>query len=61
MKYADNYRAFAVLNFLSRTPWKINLQILKIVEEVWAEGGEQSCIPKRYSEMINTYRNSLQH
>jgi DNA-directed RNA polymerase, mitochondrial len=59
IKFADNHRAFEVLNFLSRTPWKINQRVLDIIEEIWTEGGEQSCIPKRYSEMLNTYRNSL--
>ena len=54
LKYADNHRVFAVLDFLSRTAWKINRQVLGVVEDVWAEGGMQSCIPKRYSEHINS-------
>ena len=29
--------------------------MLKIVEGVWEEGGTFGEIPKRYSEMINTY------
>ena len=49
MKYADNHRVFNVLNYLSKIPWKINKDVLRIVEEVWTEGGEQSYIPKRYS------------
>jgi DNA-directed RNA polymerase len=39
LKYADNHRIFEVLNYLSTIPWKINPAVLKIVEEVWAEGG----------------------
>lgn len=31
IKYADNYRAFEVLNFLGKTPWKINQKVLQIV------------------------------
>lgn len=55
MKYADNYRIFKVLDFLSSTPWKINKEVLDIVEEVWKEGGKQNYIPKRYSEMLSRY------
>jgi len=29
--------------------------VLEIIEAVWDEGGLQHYIPKRYSEMINTY------
>ncbi len=49
MKYADNHRVFNVLDYLSKIPWKINKDVLRIVEEIWTEGGEQSYIPKRYS------------
>jgi DNA-directed RNA polymerase, mitochondrial len=59
LKYNDNHRPFQVLDFLSRTPWQINKQVLAIVEDVWTEGGEQSCIPKRYSEVLNSYTHSL--
>ncbi len=55
MKYADNHRVFNVLNYLSKIPWKINQDVLAIVEEVWKEGGQQNYIPKRYSELINPY------
>lgn len=55
MKYADNDRIFKVLDFLSSTPWKINREVLDIVQEVWKEGGKQNYIPKRYSEMLARY------
>ena len=36
LKYADNHRAFSVLNILSTTPWKINKKVLDLVEEIWS-------------------------
>ena len=61
LKYADNHRVFAVLDFLGSTPWQINKQVLAVVEQVWAEGGLQSCIPKRYSDHINPVLVSYKH
>ncbi len=55
VRYADLSRLYSVLNYLSNIPWKINQNVLKIVEGVWEEGGTFGEIPKRYSEMINTY------
>lgn len=39
VKYSDMSRVYNLLNFLSRTPWKINTKVLKIVEAIWEEGG----------------------
>ena len=35
------------LNVLGKTPWVINNDVLKVVEEVWARGGGTGDIPPR--------------
>jgi DNA-directed RNA polymerase len=49
IKYSDNYRSFSALNFLGKTPWKINKTVLDLVSAIWDEGGNQNYIPNRYS------------
>jgi|JI6StandDraft_1071083.scaffolds.fasta_scaffold02813_17 DNA-directed RNA polymerase len=39
VKYADLSRVSGVLDILSKVPWKINPKILKIVEQIWLDGG----------------------
>jgi len=39
LSYANLTRTFKVLNSINETPWKINKKILKIVEEIWENGG----------------------
>jgi DNA-directed RNA polymerase len=52
-------RLFGVLNYLGSIPWKINTKVLKVVEDIWSEGGGVGEIPKRYSELITKYTNKL--
>ena len=55
IKFSDISRVYNVLNYLGRIPWKINPKVMKVVEDIWEEGGGVGEIPPRYSEMITTY------
>lgn len=47
-KYADMSRVFEVLDVLGKTPWSINKNVLNVIEELWALGGGEGEIPRRY-------------
>jgi DNA-directed RNA polymerase len=46
---SDLARVYTVLNFLGEIGWKINCRVLRVVEDIWDEGGQLGKIPKRHS------------
>jgi DNA-directed RNA polymerase len=46
LRRADLSQVFEALNFLGSVPWRINDRVLKVVEQVWAQGGGLAEIPR---------------
>jgi DNA-directed RNA polymerase len=44
------------LNVLGRTPWRINNDVLNIVEKLWDEGGGVGEIPLKYYDYSDYVR-----
>ncbi len=58
VKVADLGQIYDVLNVLGRTPWRINNDVLDIVEKLWDEGGGVGEIPLKYydySDYVSIY------
>lgn len=50
---------YRVLNFLGSIPWRINKNVLRVVESIWDEGGDVGALPKRYSKQIITFLSKI--
>jgi DNA-directed RNA polymerase len=48
IKYADLEKMYKVLNIVGNVKWRVNKQILRVVEEIWNGGGGVGTIPLRY-------------
>lgn len=48
VKFSDMSKIYNVLDVLAKTPWRINGQILKVIEDLWEQGGGAGEIPQRY-------------
>lgn len=49
LKYTRLDKIYETLNFLSSIPWKINKDILDIIEEAWSLGGDLAEIPSKHN------------
>jgi DNA-directed RNA polymerase, mitochondrial len=59
IKFADLHQIFHVLDLMGSTPWRINKNVLKVVEYIWEEGGGQGEIPLKnydYSNYVYQYQ-----
>ena len=49
MTRADLSRICNVLNILSQVEWRVNKNILGVIEHIWATGGGKGEIPNRFN------------
>ena len=49
MTRADLSRICNVLNILSQVEWRVNKNILEVIEHIWATGGGKGEIPNRFN------------
>lgn len=48
VKFADMSKVYNVLDILGKTPWRINHNVLKVIEDIWDQGGGCGEVPHRY-------------
>ena len=48
IKYADLTKLYEVLDIIGSVKWRINKNVLNIVEKIWNNGGGTGTIPNRY-------------
>lgn len=53
VKYADLKSVCEVLNSIGSVPWRINKDILEVVENIWEMGGNLGEIPRKYYDYKN--------
>ncbi len=53
VKYADLKNVCSVLNTIGNVPWRINKDILDVIEKIWDLGGTTAEIPGRFYDYKN--------
>ena len=53
VKYADIKNVSQVLNLIGGTAWRINKDVLDVVEEIWNLGGGLAEVPDKFYDYKN--------